>query len=207
MTNLSHCLLLTGLAAAALVDPWTVSARAEPAGTPMAAAARLSEPGAEEKQLRALEGTYDVTAKMWPAPGADPIVTTDLIAERKMIGSYLQEILRPAPGSDMPEFQRIDYMNFDRVEGRWKYVSMDTRLPVSIMPASSFASAEGSVIRMLFQPQAFVGLGADVEGRFMLSDMVIDLSGDLRSKEQNFNFATGDGKPRRFTRYEYIRRR
>ena len=53
-----------------------------------------------------------------------------------MIGSILQEVMQPVPGSAAPDFRRLDYLNYDRVEGRWKYVSMDTRFPVSIMPAS-----------------------------------------------------------------------
>lgn len=84
---------------------------------------------------------------MWPAPDAEPIVANGLIAERIMIGPYLQEIMRPGPDGG-PDFRRIDYLSYDRVEGRWKYVSMDTRLPVSIMPASSFAGAENGTLRL-----------------------------------------------------------
>ncbi|HEX6451410.1 MAG TPA: DUF1579 family protein, partial [Trebonia sp.] len=94
------------------------------------AAERLLVPGPEEKQLAERAGTWTVIATMWPAPGAEPIVTDGLVAERAMIGLYLQETMHPGPGSTGPDFRRIDYLHYDRVEGRWKYVSMDTRLPV-----------------------------------------------------------------------------
>lgn len=60
------------------------------------AAERLLTPGPEEQQLGERAGTWNVVATMWPAPDAKPIVTNGLIAERTMIGSYLQEIMRPA---------------------------------------------------------------------------------------------------------------
>jgi hypothetical protein len=173
-----------------------------------AAVAAMLAPGPEESSLAALEGTYDVTVTMWPQPDAQPMVTSGIVATRTMIGNYLQEIMRPAEGSEVPDFQRIDYLNFDRVEGRWKYVSMDTRFPVSIMPAASFAgaAADGSLL-LQFEPQGFVGFGETVEGRFMLSDMKIGpLANGLTRKQQTFNFATGEGEPWVFVRYDYARR-
>jgi hypothetical protein len=108
----------------------------------------------------------------------------------------------------MPDFRRLDYLNFDHVEGRWKYVSMDTRFPVSIMPAKSTGLAEDSRIALQFEPQAFVGFGAKVEGRFMLSDMVVTSSDkDHQVKEQRVNMADGTGESWLFVRYEYVRQR
>ena len=123
-----------------------------------------------------------------------------------MIGPYLQETMRPAKGSSEPDFTRIDYLNFDRVEGRWKYVSMDTRFPVSIMPAAGFGPADGDTIRVTFAPQAFVGMGPAVEGRFMQMEMTVQRLDDQREvKTQRANVATGDGTPAVFVRYEYVR--
>lgn len=39
------------------------------------AAERLLVPGPEEKQLAERVGTWNVVATMWPAPGAEPMVT------------------------------------------------------------------------------------------------------------------------------------
>lgn len=171
------------------------------------AAQRMSKPGPEEEMLARQTGQWDVVASLWPAPGAEPIVARGLVAERTMIGPILQEIMKPAPGSSQPDFTRIDYLNFDRVEGRWKYVSMDTRFPVSIMPARSFGPAREGRIDVQFEPQGFVGFGAEVEGRFMVSDMAISGSdADHMLKEQHVMMADGTGKSWLFVRYEYARR-
>jgi hypothetical protein len=79
------------------------------------AAERMSEPGPETKQLAQRTGTWDVVATMWPSPGATAIVTKELIAERTMIGPFLQEIMRPASASKQADFRRIDYLSYDRV--------------------------------------------------------------------------------------------
>lgn len=167
----------------------------------------MSRSGAHEAALAAQVGTWTVVATMWPAPHAAPTVMRGLVAERTMIGAYLQEIMQPAPGSKIADFRRLDYLNFDHVEGRWKYVSMDTRFPVSIMPARS-TGIEEARIALQFEPQAFVGFGANVEGRFMLSDMVVTSSDrDHQVKEQRVNMANGTGESWLFVRYEYVRQR
>jgi hypothetical protein len=169
---------------------------------------QMSRPGAHEAALTAQVGTWSVVATMWPAPHAAPTVTRGLVAKRTMIGAYLQEIMQPAPASNVSDFRRLDYLNFDHVEGRWKYVSMDTRFPVSIMPAIGTGIAEDARIALQFAPQAFVGFGAHVEGRFMLSDMVVTSSdADHQVKEQRVNMANGTGENWLFVRYEYVRQR
>lgn len=171
------------------------------------AAQRMSEAGPERQSLEKQTGTWDVVASIWPAPGAQPIISRGIVAERKMIGSILQETMHPGPGSQTPAFTRLDYLDFDRVEGRWKYVSMDTRFPVSIMPAASFGPAEHGRIDVHFAPQGFVGFGPEVEGRFMVSDMAISSpDADHALKEQHVLMADGTGKSWLFVRYEYTRR-
>jgi hypothetical protein len=134
-------------------------------------------------------------------------VSRGLVAQRSMIGRMLQEVMQPAPSSATPDFQRLDYLDYDRVEGRWKYVSMDTRFPVSIMPAWSSGPGQADSITLQFQPQAFVGFGSVVEGRFMVSDMVISTRGPGRMiKEQHVTMADGTGRRWLFARYEYTRR-
>jgi hypothetical protein len=175
---------------------------------PPTAVEQMSRPGGHEAALAAQTGTWNVVATLWPAPHATPIVTRGLVAKRAMIGAYLQEIMQPAPGSKVADFRRLDYLNFDHVEGRWKYVSMETRFPVSIMPAKSTGIAADARIALQFEPQAFVGFGAHVEGRFMLSDMVVTSSDqDHQVKEQRVNLANGSGESWLFVRYEYVRQR
>jgi hypothetical protein len=168
----------------------------------------MSQPGPEETALRDRTGAWDVVATLWAAPNAAPVVTRGLVADRVMIGPFLQETLRPAPGSGVADFRRLDYLNFDRVEGRWKYVSMDTRFPVSIMPAWSFGPARDSSITLQFAPQAFVGFGPQVEGRFMVSDLVVTWSDASHEvKRQHVTMADGSGARWLFVQYEYSRRR
>lgn len=85
---------------------------------------------------------------------------------------------------------------------------MDTRFPVSIMPALSFGPARSDAIVLQFAPQAFVGFGPAVEGRFMVCDLVITRPDtDHAMKQQHCNMATGDNAPWLFVEYTYTRRR
>lgn len=200
---------ILNIALAAVLAASPASAQQGRAGAPtLGAAQRLNQPGPEEQALSADVGRWDVVSSLWTGPGAQPIVTRGLIAERTMIGPILQEIIRPASGSGAPDFRRLDYLNFDRVEGRWKYVSMDTRFPVSIMPAAGFIPQKDGPIELLFAPQAFIGFGDAVEGRFMLSDMTIThRDPDHIVKEQHVIMADGAGAHWTLARYEYTRQR
>jgi hypothetical protein len=101
-------------------------ARSEP---PRSANDRMLEPGPQAAQLARRVGAWDVVMTLRPTPDAASIVVKDLVAERVMIGLYLQEIMRPASGSGIPDFRRIEYLTYNPVEARWQYVSMDTRAP------------------------------------------------------------------------------
>src|ERR1700744_1732790 len=128
------------------------------------AAARMLAPAAQGQALAKRVGTWAVVSTLKPAPDAKPIVQKGLVAERTMIGPYLQEIMTPAAGSAGPDFRRIAYLTYFQVEGRWHYVSIDTRFPVGVMPAYSFGKETPTRIELQFQPLAFVGLGGAVEG-------------------------------------------
>jgi hypothetical protein len=113
--------------------------------------------------------------------------------------------MRPGPGGG-PDFRHIDYLNYDRVEGRWKYVSMDTRLPVSVMPASSFGRAENGTLRLVFEPLGFIGFGTEVDGKLTRSDLLItSRSASHELKQQHFISADGNGRQWRAVQYEYRR--
>jgi len=193
---------LAGLLACAL---WAGRSQAESPSP--SAAERLNSPGPEAEELTRRAGTWDVVATFWPKAGAEPQITRHLIAQRSMIGSFLHEVMRPAPGSGTPDFQRIDYLGWNRVEGRWQYVSLDTRLPVGIMPASSFSRGEPGRIALHFEPIAFPGFGPEVEGRMLRSDLTIVRKGaNHELKEQRFVAADGSGEPWLAARYEYTRK-
>jgi hypothetical protein len=72
-----------------------------------------------------------------------------------------------------------------------------------------FGNRRGRAHRTLqFEVQTFVGFGADVEGRFMLTDIVVTSSdNDHQLKKQRVNMASGTGESWLFVRYEYVRQR
>jgi hypothetical protein len=172
------------------------------------AAARMSELGPEAQQLARDVGTWNVVATFRPTPDAKPMVTKGLVAQRTLIGLYLQEIIKPAPGSEVPDFQRIEYLTYSRVEGRWQYVSLDTRFPVGIMPAWSFGKETNGKLTLQFEPIAFVGLGPEVEGKMVRSTFVITRNGtDRQLKQQYWVQADGSGREWLAVQYEYTRKR
>ena len=154
--------LLLGLAIAAVVPSAIAVAQSA-----RSAAERLNELGPENQALLSRSGAWDVTETIWDAPGAAPVTTTGLVAHRQMVGSMLQEIIRPAADATPGAIKRIDYLTFNRVEGRWDYVSMDVRSPVGIMPAWSFDRAGDGGIVLLFAPFAVAGSGPEVTGRLL----------------------------------------
>lgn len=181
-----------------------------PSGAPepgASAARRLNEPGPENSEMAKRAGTWDVVETIWSAPGAEPTATRH-VAERKMIGSFLQETIQPLAGSPVADFRRIYYLSFNRVEGRWKYVSIDTRNPVGLMPAASFAAAEAGGIHLIFEPFAVTGPGAEVAGQMLRMDEIMTIEdADHDSADERFIMADGSGKMWTAFRYEYVRRR
>jgi hypothetical protein len=196
------------LAAIACGVAASVPASAREQTPPPAAAMRMQQPGPEEQQLRQRSGTWSVVSRFRPTPDAAPVVSDGLIAEREMIGLYLQEVMKPDAGSKVPGFSRIAYQYFSRVEGRWQYVSLDTRFPVGIMPAWSFGREKDGKLVFQFESLAFVGIGADVEGRMIRSNLEISRESDDHEFIRQFWVqADGTGREWLAVEYEYRRRR
>ena len=192
------------IAAGAVLLPGAAAAQAMPP-----AVNRLKELGPENGALAGLAGLWDVTETEWSGPGVAPVTTTGLVAERRMIGSVLQEILRPASNTSDASVDRIDYLSFDRTEGRWKYVSMDLRVPIGIMPASSFGRDDEDRITVNFEPFAIpVPDGASgITGQLLSMSQVITRQGPERDvKDQYFILANGTGTRWLAHRYAYVRR-
>jgi hypothetical protein len=174
---------------------------------PPSAAQRMQQPGAEEEQLKRRTGTWNVTATFRPSPDGQALVSEGLVAERTMVGLYMQEVMKPASGSSVPDFRRVAYQYFSRVEGRWQYVSMDTRFPVGIMPAWSFGKETPDRQTLVFESLAFVGMGHDVEGRMVRSNLEVLHESDTHEfVRQRFVQADGTGREWLAVQYEYMRR-
>jgi hypothetical protein len=178
------------------------------AQTPPPAVERMLKPGPEEQILGHRVGTWDVTITFRATPDAPPVITKGVIAERKMVVNYLEEVMKPAPGSPGPDFRRISYLYYSKVEGRWQYVSMDTRLPVGIMPAQSFGKGADGNVTLTFDSIGFVGFGKDVEGRMIRSSYEIARDGnDHEVASQHWVGADGTSRDWLAVQYEYTRRR
>jgi hypothetical protein len=176
--------------------------------TTPSAAERMQQSGPEEQQLKGRTGTFTVKATFRPTPDAQPMVTEQLVADRKMVGLYLEEVMHPDAGAKMPDFRRLAYQYFSRVEGRWQYVSMDTRFPVGIMPAYSFAQEADGKLTMEFESLAFVGLGPEVAGRMIRSNLEIARdSNDHEFVRQYWVQADGTARKWLAVEYEYTRRK
>ena len=169
-------------------------------------ALRMNELGPENAQLAQRVGVWEVVETIWASPSATPTATT-YVAERTMIGSFLQEIIQPAPGSTTPDFRRMYYLSFHRVEGCWKYVSLDTRNPVGLMPAKSFGPGEPGRISLRFEPFAIPGPGPTVTGQMLHMEETISLhDADHDSAEERFLMADGSGQMWLAYKYDYVRR-
>ncbi len=171
-----------------------------------AAAALLNEAGPENSAIAQQAGQWDVIETTWASPASAPTINR-LVAERRMIGSFLEEVLEPAFDSPPAAIKRIDYLSFNRIEGRWKYVSMDTRAPVGLMPAASVDRGDAATIRLIFEPFAVPVAGSQVTGQLVLMQEVIaHTDADHDHKDQYFNLADGTGRSWLGHRYEYVRR-
>ena len=176
---------------------------------PTPAAVQLNELAPENQALKQQVGIWDVTETSWDAPGAAPVTTTGLVAERRMVGAMLQEILRPMSDVSGKDIKRIEYLTFNNVSGQWEYVSMDTRADVALMPAKSFtrADADGKIV-LLHEPFVIPGNGKNVTAEMRRMDTVITHQGpDRDMKEQHAVMSDGTGTVWLAHRYAYVRRR
>lgn len=164
-----------------------------------------SEIGRENAQIAQRAGIWDVKETVWDSPGAKPTTTT-WIAERRMIGEFLEEILEPAVGAPAAQIQRIDYLSYHRIEGRWKYVSMDTRASVGMMPASSVDRGNIADIRIVFEPFAVPMSGSSAGQLLSMQEEIRQIDTDHDEKDQYFNLADSSGTSWLKHKYEYVRR-
>ncbi|MCW6508775.1 DUF1579 family protein [Lichenifustis flavocetrariae] len=177
---------------------------AAPAG--MSANDRLIQLGPEGKALAQRAGTWDATFTSWDTPGAAPVTTGGLVAEREMIGPMLQERLHTVAGV-VPAWTRIDDITFNRTEGRWDYMSMDTRAAAGMMPAWSLDHDPAERIFVSFQPFALPGNGPEATGQMMrMEEIITTEDADHEVKDQYFTPADGTGTKWLAKRYSYVRR-
>jgi hypothetical protein len=173
----------------------------------MPSAGSLNALGAEGKILAQRTGLWDVTETVWASPEAAPVTTKGLVAERLLIGTLLQEVIRQPGESPEKVVKRTDLLSYNRLEGRWGYVSFDTRAPVGLMPAWSTGRGDLSTINLIFTPFAVPSSLAATTGQFILMEQAIHFDGpDHDTKDQYFTLADGTGTRWLAHRYAYTRR-
>ena len=169
--------------------------------------AQLNGFGPEATRLARRVGLWELTETVWDHPGAKPVVSTGLVAERFMFGSMLQEIIRPPEDSQHRAVARTDMLNYNRMENRWSYVSLDTRVPIGLMPAWSDDRGTAEAIKMTFVPFAVPGPGGATPGQFLRMQQIIHyVNDDEDRKDQFFTLADGTGEGWLAHRYAYRRR-
>ena len=195
--------LLTGSAEARLTE----AASSADAAAANPATGELLRLGPEGHALAKRAGVWDVTFTSWVKPGAPPITLTGLVAERRMIGPMLQEILHTIPRAAGKPFTRVDDLTFNRLEGRWEYMSMDTRAPDGLMTAWSVDRDSEKRISINFQPFATPAALPNVVGEFLrMEEIIIRRDADHEVKDQYFIPADGFGSKWLAIRYSYTRR-
>ncbi|CAN7474201.1 hypothetical protein LJR066_003024 [Acidovorax sp. LjRoot66] len=170
---------------------------------------KLNEFGPEAKALVQRAGIWDVTITNWEKPGATPTVQTGLVAERRMIGPMLEEVLRTVPGAPGAAFTRADFLTFNKQEGRWQYMSMDGRVPDGMMVAYSIDPDPEQRIFMSFLPFASPNIIGDIAiGQFWRMEQVITRQdADHEVKDQYFTLAGSAPVKWRGISYSYTRRK
>ncbi|MDR3489586.1 MAG: hypothetical protein P4M05_32440 [Bradyrhizobium sp.] len=166
-----------------------------------------SDPGEsatrETAALSAQEGVWTVTDTFWARPGAAPTVGTGLVADRRMVGGLLEETLH---ATDSRRPLRIDYLGYDATAGQWRYVSIEARVPVAPMSASSFERDAPDHITVRFEPFAAPSIAPGWAGRMLRMEEVIIRDGpDHEMKDQYFILADGTATRWLAHRYDYHR--
>lgn len=142
------------LAAAALALPASAAQdRSQPAST------RLAAPGPMHERLKPLVGTWKVEMRVFPAPGATPIVSKDLRATRTLIlgGRYLQEELTGTFGG--APSSRLAILGYNNLDDRFELTTFDTFEPGQMVylgreaPNAGRFSLEGESTEAGFGPE------------------------------------------------------
>jgi hypothetical protein len=114
--------------------------------------------------------------------------------------------MKPAPGSNVPDFRRMEYLTYNPVEARWQYVSMDTRVPMGLMPARSVDRQQGASITVYFDNAALAGFGPPVEGRLFRARHVTTVESADRDVSRQYWTSPGNDEWLA-VEYAYTRRR
>jgi hypothetical protein len=163
---------------------------------------------ARTEALRAMTGTWEVAMTFRPNPDLPPVVAEGIVAQRTMMGQYLQEVMQPAPGvaSGDADFRRVSFLAYNPTDSRWEYSSVDTRV-TGVMTRINFGGE--SAADLSFHMPSFtlpLEFGEKMGGRALrLRERMQRLSAD---REELLQYWTLPGREEWLAvRYVYTRRR
>jgi hypothetical protein len=161
--------------------------------------------GPEYDLVKPMVGTWQVQQRIWLKPGGDPITLPPIIARRKLVGHFLEEVMEPVPGKDVQPFTRTTYLNYNNANQHWEYIVLDTRYPVMMFETSYDNQVKGNTLT-LYLP-AFVappGWDPPFAGRLAKQRRTIEFEGaDLNVMKQYWTLPAG----KEFLAMEYIYKR
>lgn len=88
-------------------------------------AMQIAGPGPEHELLAGMAGSWDVTGRIWPTPGAATTETTGTAEARMILGGRFLE-LRTTGGEGSLAADSLAILGFDRRHGHYTLVACDT---------------------------------------------------------------------------------
>lgn len=127
ITRLAACLTAALLLSAAPHLPAQEPAKQEPTPEEIAEKQRIymeqAQPGPEHAMLAKMAGAWDQEIRMWPQPGAEPMVMKGVAESRLILGGrFLQSESRM---TGMEEPVGVSLMGFDRRSGEYTALGLD----------------------------------------------------------------------------------
>jgi len=114
-----------------LVLSWGMAGQAQETPTPEQQAEiteaymKLAAPGAEHQRLAMLAGNWNLEVKMWPGPGAEPMIMTGTgINEMILGGRFLK--CESTSGEGEMKYDNLAILGFDNQTGKYIVVVFDT---------------------------------------------------------------------------------
>jgi hypothetical protein len=80
--------------------------------------------------IRNMVGDWNVTQRMWEAPGAEATDLPPAVAHRRLLGdTILEEKMELASGEKADPFTRMAFFEYNAVTSQYQYFSIDSRAP------------------------------------------------------------------------------
>lgn len=141
--------------------------------------------GTEYDSIKPLIGKWSVKMTIYKKNSTEILSETAAQLERKMIGNFLQETMKPAGENDPNPFERISYLSYNRVNKRWEYSVFDTRFPLAMNEQSVEHDIKNNAITVYLDNFALPPMWGDqYAGRLTKQRRVITFGKDENTNHQ-----------------------